>query len=215
MGGARVLHTLARFPEETKFIKAGIAFNTPVTTDFSPERYNHYRPAYLKNLAKEFIKIKKDTLYWQQAYQWMVETDSIATAEHSKKWNSYVDNAYPPVKRKIGLGMILKTVFARPYNPVKYLSNKDNKLIADKLWYAEKEQWERGNQTTLWEILPEVNHPILLITGRFDAIAVPEELKDAQKLLKNSELVILPNCGHQSYLTQAKLFNETIVNFLK
>ncbi len=38
-GGRWVLKTLANFQYETKFIKAGIAFNTPITTDFSEKRY--------------------------------------------------------------------------------------------------------------------------------------------------------------------------------
>lgn len=214
MGGVDILKCLATFPEETSFIKSGIVFNTPITSDFSPERYKHYRPLYLKNIAKEFIEQGKDLNYWQEAYNWMSETDSISSIEDSRKWNDYVDNAYKITKRKIGLGMILKTIFAKPYNPIKYLNNKDNKFVADRLWYAEKELWETENQTTMWDILPKIKHPILLLTGRFDAIAVPEEQKDAHKLIKNSELVIIPDCTHESYIVQPKLFNKAILDYI-
>jgi pimeloyl-ACP methyl ester carboxylesterase len=214
-GGAKVLQCLATFPTETSFIQSGIAFNAPITTDFSPKRYNFYRPLYLKNIAREFIDQKIDTLYWQEAYDWMSTTDSISTLEDSKKWNAYVDKAYSPVKRKIGVGMVFRTVFARPYNPIKYLNNKDNKFIADKLWYAEKERWDNGQQTTLWELLPNVKHKVLLITGRFDPIAVPEEMEDAHKLLKSSELIIIPNATHESYLMQPEEFNRAVLSFLK
>jgi pimeloyl-ACP methyl ester carboxylesterase len=213
-GGVDVLRCLATFPEETAFIKSGIVFNTPMTTDFSPERYNYYRPLYLKNIAKEFIEQGRDINYWQEAYDWMSKTDSITTIEASRKWNAYVDHAFKPVKRKIGLGMVLKTIFSRPYNPIKYLNNKDNKFVSDKLWYAEKALWDTDKQTTMWELLPKIKHPVLLLTGRFDPIAVPEEQKDAHKLIQDSELVIIPDCTHESYIVQPELFHTTILNYI-
>lgn len=215
MGGVDVLRCLSTFPKETSFIKSGIVFNTPITSDFSPERYNYYRPLYLKNLSKEFIKQRKDTVYWQEAYDWMSKTDSIATIKDSRKWNAYVDSAFKIKKRKIGLGMVLKTIFSRPYNPIKYLNNKDNKFVADRLWYAEKELWDAGKQVPMWEILPKIKRPILLLTGRFDAIAVPEEQKEAHRLIENSKLVVIPNCTHESYLVQPELFNSAVISFLK
>jgi pimeloyl-ACP methyl ester carboxylesterase len=213
-GGVKVLECLANYPEETSFIKSGIVFNAPMTTDFLPKRYNYYRPLYLKNLAKEFIEQNKDKVFWQEAYDWMEQKDSISTIEDSRKCNYYVDSALEVKKRKVGIGMVFNTIFARPYNPIKYLNNKDNKLISDKLWFAEKALWDAGKQTTLWELLSKIERPILLLTGRYDAIAVPEEQIEADKLLKDSRLVILPNCTHESFLAQPKLFNESILCFL-
>lgn len=213
-GGVEVLKSFAAFPEKTLFIKSGIVFNAPVTSDFSPERYIRYRPLYLKNLAREFISQGKDTAYWEKARKWIVKTGSIATIEDSKQWNAYVDSAFQPVKRKIGLGMILKTIFARPYNPIGYLNNRDNKFVSDKLWNAEKERWNTGKQTVMWDVLPKIKHPVLLLTGRFDAVAVPEEQMDAHKLIENSQLVIIPDCTHESYIVQPERFNETILNYL-
>lgn len=214
-GGRKVLECLAYFPEKTSFINAGIAFNTPITTDFSPKRYNHYRPLYLKNLAQEFIAKGKNSGYWKEAYEWMVQTGSLSTREASKQWNAYVDSAYPSSKRKIGLGMVFKTIFARPYNPIKYLNNKDNQFIGDRLWYAQKDLWDTKQQTTMSELLPNIQQPVLLMTGRYDAIATPEEQEDAHKLIKNSELVIISDCTHESFLDQPKLFKEALLNYLK
>lgn len=213
-GGVKVLECLAKFPKETSLIKAGIAFNAPITTDFSPKRYNYYRPLYLKNLANEFIEQDNNKVYWQEAYDWIVQTDSITTIEASRKWNEYVDKAYQPIKRKTSLGMIFKVIFSRPYNPIKYLNNNDNKFVSDKLWYAEKALWDAGKQTELWDLLPKIKHPILLITGRYDAIAIPEEQEDANNLIENSELVIIPDCTHESYIVKADLFNKTVLSFL-
>jgi len=214
LGGKDVLKCLAKFPQEAAFIKAGIVCNAPITSDFSPERYNHYRPLYLKNLAKEFIDKEENTQLWQEAYDWMVQTDSISTPEASKKWNTYVDKAYEPTKRKIGLGMVMKVIFARPYNPIKYLNQKDNKFVSDRLWYAERARWESQTQVPLWEVLPNIQHPVVLLTGRYDPIAVPEEQEAAQKLIPNAKLVVFPNCHHESFLDQPQLFNTTILDYL-
>ncbi len=206
-GGQEVLDCLAAFPEKTRFIKAGMVLNAPVTTDFSRMRYTYYRPLYLKNLAKEFIVKEKDTAYWQQAWDWITQTDSIHNAETSRQWNAYVDRAYTPTKRKISIGMVVKVLFSRPYNPVSYFNNKDNQRVADKLWEADRNLDRFKN-------IAHIQHPVLLLTGRFDDIAVPEELEEAQHLIPKATLTVLPNCGHESFLDQPEACNQAILTFL-
>ena len=206
-GGGFVYHCLSEFNKTTSPIEGGIVVNTPITTDYSPERYNYYRPQYLKNLTLEFINQGIDTAKWQEAYDWIEETDSICTPEDSKKWNSYVDNAFVPTKRKISFGMVTKVLFSKPYNPFKYLSRKDNKLVSDLIWTDQK-------HISFFECLPKINVPVLAITGRFDDIAGPEEMQKTKDLLKESKIIILPNAGHESFLDQAELFNEAILEFI-
>ncbi len=145
----------------------------------------------------------------------MNATGSISTAEDSRLWNGYVDQAFEPAKRKIGLGMVMKTIFARPYNPISYLNNKDNKLVGDKLWYAEKARWDNGEETPLWKLLPKINKPILLLSGQYDAIATPKEQQDAVELIPNAKLVIIPDCAHESFLGQPEKFQQTISHFIQ
>lgn len=214
MGGVQVLDCLATFSNETSFIASGIVFNAPITTDFSPERYNYYRPLYLKNLAKEFIEKDSSKVFWKEACRWMEEKDSIITIEDSKRWNAYVDKAYEPTERRIGLGMVLKVIFSRPYNPIKYLNNRDNKFVSDKLWYAEKKRWDTNKNADRWVLLSKIKLPILLLTGRYDPIAVPEEMIEANNRIENSTLVILRDAGHQSFLDQPDLFNGAVLDYL-
>ena len=65
-GGGFVYHCLSEFSDSPSPIEGGIILNTPITTDYSPERYNYYRPLYLKNLAQEFISKDLDTKKWQE-----------------------------------------------------------------------------------------------------------------------------------------------------
>ena len=206
-GGALVLHTLKNFVEEADFITGGIALNAPITTGYSEERYIHYRPLYLKNLAQEFIESGQETEFWQEAYDWMVETDSIHSAETSRQWNYYVDHAFTPAKRKISFGMISKVIFSKPYNPVRYLYKKDEDLVGDLLWQDEEHQ-------STFEQLDQIKLPVLLLTGRFDSIGTPEEQEEAHRLIPNSELAVLPNAAHESFLDNAQSFNETIIEFI-
>lgn len=206
-GGGMVYHCLAKFNQLTDLIEGGIILNSPITTDHTPIRYKHYRPLYLKNLAQEFIDKNIDKQKWQEAYDWIVEIDSITTREEVIKWNTYVDSAFESENRKATVGMALRVLFSRPYNPVKYLNFKDNSYVSKLIWQNQK-------KIDFFEVLPKINHSVLLVTGRFDDIAIPEEIRKAEELLKNSEAKVLQNAGHQSFLDQPKLFNQTILEFV-
>ena len=206
-GGGFVYHCLSEFNNTNNPIEGGIVLNTPVTTDYSKERYNYYRPLYLKNLALEFIDQGIDTQKWQEAFDWIEKTDSIDTPEASNKWNNYVDHAFESTKRKTSVKMAFKVLFSKPYNPIKYLNSKDNELVSDLIWKDQK-------QINFFERLPKINHPVLIITGRFDDLAGPEEIQKAGDLLKKSKVIILPNAGHQSFLDQPKLFDKAVIQFV-
>jgi len=206
-GGGFVYHCLSEFNNSSNAIEGGVVLNTPITTDYSRERYDYYRPLYLKNLAQEFIDKGIDTQKWQEAYDWIEEIDSIHTPEDSKKWNSYADSAFESIKRKTSFRMASRVLFSRPYNPIKYLNSKDNQLVSDFIWIDQK-------HINFFECLPKINHPMLIITGRFDDLAGPEEMQKAEELLKKSKVIILPSAGHESFLDQPKLFNESILQFV-
>ena len=207
-GGSDVLDCLAGYPQESALITAGIAMHAPITTDFSPERYTYYRPLYLKNLAREKISQEKDTIYWNTALQWMEKTDSIHDATSSRRWNNYVGHAYQSSERKITPGMLLKVIFSAPYNPLNYLYKKDERLVGDILWRADR-------HLNRWPLLPEITKPILLLSGRYDPIATIEEQEAAHELIPNSELIIIPNSKHWSFLDQPAAFHQAVLNFLK
>ncbi|WP_425389576.1 alpha/beta fold hydrolase [Ekhidna sp.] len=206
-GGYMVLHTLQYFADQSSFIDGAIAANTPITSDHSPERYQYYRPRYLKNLAAEKIANNKNGEFWQQELDWINSIDSITTREGAIRWNRTVEKAFTPTKRKLSPGMAVKVIFSRPYNPVRYLNRKDNELIDDLLWEDRKTHSDFDN-------LSAINENVLLITGRYDDVAPPEEMEEANQRIEHSELVILPDAAHESYLDQPNLFNEAILSFI-
>lgn len=206
-GGGFVYHCLSEFNNTTNLIEGGVVLNTPITTDYSTERYDYFRPLYLKNMALEFIDKGVDAQKWQGAYDWIVEIESIHTPEDSKKWNSYVESAFESIKRKTSFKMASRVLFSKPYNPIKYFNSKDNELVSDLIWIDQR-------HINFFECLPKIKHPMLIITGRFDDLAGPEEMQKAEELLKKSKVIILPDAGHESFLDQPKLFNEGILQFV-
>ncbi|NQZ78490.1 MAG: alpha/beta hydrolase [Ekhidna sp.] len=210
-GGMLVLYHLSMYNAlDNNPIEGAIMINTPFTTDSSPERYSQYRPQYLKNIAQDFIQKDINREKWQEALNWMTQTDSIHSLETSRTWNRYVDEAHAPQKRPIGPGMALRVVFSRPYCPFKILNNKDNDLVGDLLW-AQKQQI-RDKQFS--QQLSRINHRTLVITGQYDPIAVPEELVPIKSALSEAETLVLPNCGHEAYLDQPELLNDAILKFI-
>lgn len=157
-------------------------------------------------MSKEFIDKKVNTAQWQEAYDWMISTDSISTSEISRKWRSNVDRAFTPTKRKISLGMVFKVLFSRPYNPIKYLYRKDNDYVSDLFW--KQEEFETSFDSMV------IHYPVLLITGRYDDIAPPEEMAKAHQILPNSQLLVIPNAAHESFLDQPELFQAAVLEFL-
>lgn len=207
-GGYMVLHALQYFSNESGFLDGAIAINTPITSDHSPERYQYYRPLYLKILANEKIASNDNIDFWQQELDWISSIDSITTREGAIRWNRTVEQAFTPNKRRLTPGMAMKVIFSRPYNPIKYLNRKDNELIDDLLWEDRKD-------FPSFENLSSINENLLLITGRFDDVAPPEEMKQAHQLIENSQLIILPDAGHESFIDQPELFNKAIFKFIR
>lgn len=206
-GGRMVLEALSVFPEESSVFESAIIANTPMTTDFSPERNSTYRPLYLENLAQEKISLGEDIEFWEEASQWMDNRDSISTIEDLKKWRSLVNHAFEAERRKITLGMALRVIFSPPYNPISYFNRKDNDLVDDLLWEDER-ILSNGR-----EKFQKIRIPVLLLTGRFDDIARPEEVKVLGEQIFDSQFYCIPDAGHEAFLDQPELFKKLTIQF--
>ncbi len=59
-----------------------------------------------------------------------------------------------------------------------------------------------------------INIPTLIIVGELDKLTPPTMAMKIQKLIKKSELHIIPNAGHLTNIENPKLFNKLIYDFL-
>ena len=60
-----------------------------------------------------------------------------------------------------------------------------------------------------------IEAPILLVHGDRDATIPVERAARFQHLLRNAELFVLPNTGHNPPEEQPGLFNPTVLDFLR
>jgi pimeloyl-ACP methyl ester carboxylesterase len=58
--------------------------------------------------------------------------------------------------------------------------------------------------------LPEIRVPVLLVWGRDDRITSPEVGRRFHALIPDSELVVLPRCGHAPMLEQPHRFADVV-----
>lgn len=205
-GGYHAYHCLANNAADTIFTGA-IIISTPVTTDYDQRRYTKIRPQYLRELATEFIELGRNTAFWRDVLVWMNETDSIYSAETSRRWNSYVDRAFTPSRRRIMPWRALQAAFGWPYNPIKLLRHRDNDLVGDFIW-ADLENQD------FTQLLPMIKVPVLAIAGRYDDIASPNEQALADSLIPNCTVRIIPDCGHEPFLDQPDIFAKAISEFI-
>jgi pimeloyl-ACP methyl ester carboxylesterase len=65
------------------------------------------------------------------------------------------------------------------------------------------------------EVLSRLKTPTLLISGAADLIAPPPIARLLARNIPDSELVVLPECGHSAYWEQPTLFNAAVLDFLR
>ena len=64
------------------------------------------------------------------------------------------------------------------------------------------------------EILSDINIDTLIIAGDRDIVTPVFCSQYLNQHIKNSQLVIIPNCGHLSKIEQPKIFNDVLYKFL-
>jgi 2-succinyl-6-hydroxy-2,4-cyclohexadiene-1-carboxylate synthase len=70
-----------------------------------------------------------------------------------------------------------------------------------------------GSQPSLWERLPELSIPVLLLAGELDEkfVAINQEMA---AVIPQASLVILPGAGHIVHLEQPQPYREAVARFL-
>lgn len=198
-----------------------IALNAPVTTDKSSASLRwQFRREFLYNTALLEISRSKNIPEWNEVLNWLAITPVIQETNGSNKyelfdkWNSYVEKlvyAYYPEK-DLKLRDYFKAIFLSPYNPLPAYLGEDFNGGLGSMILNEEDKYQ------LVLKLNKINHQkILLLTGRYDDICVPEEMNYvySQITSPNKELQILDLCGHDSFIHQPTLFVTTIENFIR
>jgi len=70
------------------------------------------------------------------------------------------------------------------------------------------------NSWSVVDRLQDITAPVLLITGRHDVFAPPEEARRIAKRAPRSELVVLETGGHLAWLEEPEAFTATVADWL-
>lgn len=62
--------------------------------------------------------------------------------------------------------------------------------------------------------LPDMKQPTCLIWGKQDAVTPPEVANDFHKLLPDSDLFWIDNCGHAAMMEKPEEFNQILEAWL-
>ena len=202
---------LQRFNSQP-LVAGAIAMNAPFTTDNNDIQWT-FRRDYLQNIALDNIEQNLDISHWEEVMDWLQQHSQLNTPELRRQWNIYVYDWGKQFEVEVPItgGDFLKVLFASSYNPFPGL------LDFDKAESVSLKLFESMKGINLLESLDQIQAPILLITGRYDDIAPPEELEYGFERIgsDSKKLIVLPDAGHDSYLNQPEMFRQALDEFIK
>ena len=88
---------------------------------------------------------------------------------------------------------------------------KSNKDISDQ---ALLEGLDILEKVDLRSILSDINLPVLILHGEDDHLCPVEAGRYMHKKIGGSQIKVFPDCGHLPFLTQPKVFNQALEDFL-
>lgn len=80
-------------------------------------------------------------------------------------------------------------------------------------WLKNEVTW-RGMRTSYLDRLHELDMPVLLVHGEKDRLVPVEYAHQAHRRIPNSELIVLPDCGHWPQREYAPAFHRALFDFL-
>ena len=107
--------------------------------------------------------------------------------------------------------LLSENTFSKNFEMVKDLENEILKSNLNGTIAALKGMAERKDHTHL---LDQIKFPTLLVFGEDDKITDTSTAQNIQKLLPNSTLKIIEDCGHLSNLEKPEKFNKILIEFL-
>ncbi|MEZ4773285.1 MAG: alpha/beta hydrolase [Bacteroidia bacterium] len=219
-GGGLTLRYMVEYGR-TGIPKKYISLNGPVTTDINGEQLRwQFRREFLLNSANLEISRGNNVSRWNEVLQWLEETPVIEKLPGANpyqlmnQWNAYVEELIYSYygEKTIKFSEYLK-IFSSPYNPFPAYLRHDYKEggLGTRI-LAEEEAYQLINQ------LPTIDHQaLLLVTGRFDDICVPEELTYTFNQITSplKQIQIIDKAGHEIFTHQPEELYNLINQFIQ
>jgi len=74
-----------------------------------------------------------------------------------------------------------------------------------------------GRQPSLWQALPHIQQPLLLLVGALDSkfVSISQEMANTTESDRPLAINVLKNCGHNVHLEEPEQYAQIVTNFLK
>lgn len=112
------------------------------------------------------------------------------------------------IRSRIALAKFLKPML----KPI--LFNSVNVELAEAERRGMQEIFKRAVSFDETEFLPQIQVPTLLIWGEYDESVPLRIAEESHELIQNSQLVVIPDAGHNAHLEKPELFNGMVMRFL-
>lgn len=188
-----------------------ISVNGVATNDTDSIRWT-FRRSFLYNTAQIEIGKGNKLSEWNSVLGWLATKPVITTKEDKTQWNTYVEKLiysnYP--EKSVRFRDYLNVVFSSSYNPMPaYLNGK----VIDKLT---SNLFNDINSFGLINKLSGISKDVLLITGRYDDVCPPEEMKYIYDHISSGakQIKIIEGAGHECFNHQPNEFQALVRNYI-
>ncbi|WP_242241746.1 alpha/beta fold hydrolase [Bacillus cereus group sp. BfR-BA-01309] len=100
----------------------------------------------------------------------------------------------------------------------------DESLYSDEVWevfsnrskiHFDRLKVEGAVHTSLLQKIKEIQNPMLLIVGKYDAVTCEKQIEIFNKDARNGKYIAFEESGHSPHYEEADRFAETVIHFLK
>lgn len=170
-----------------------------------------FRRAYVEGIALERVDRNQEAEYWREVLDWLARHPVINTIELRAKLFEHMQKTQIEEEIRISAADVLNILLFSDNNFFPYyLTLKKRQRIINGLVDQER-QWDVIDE------IPRIDQPILLIGGEFDISVPPQELTWIYENIASEEksLTILPDAGHDHYISQPQLFYQAVAAFVE
>ena len=181
-----------------------------VATRLKDEEHWEIRKAFVRSVANENITNGVDEEYWTNALNWIAEHEEMSEIEERAELFQHMQKVAIEEAAEIEFKDVYNILLFSENNFFPYYLHLKKRQGAYNQLVDEERQWDIKSE------IPELKFPLLLIGGAYDISVPPQELEWVYEQVASTEkeLVILPDAGHDHYISQPELFANAVLTFL-
>ncbi|MCB0766592.1 MAG: alpha/beta hydrolase [Flavobacteriales bacterium] len=191
-------------------VKRYIASSGVGTRIVDPEHWE-FRRAYVATIAIHNVANGIDPGYWQEALDWLAQHPVVDTTPLRAKLYEYMLATAVEEEITVSIADVINILLLSDNNPFPYYLTLLQRQAFINHLVDEERAWD------IKAIIPLLQEDLLIIGGEFDVNVPPQELHWIHDTIAspNKRILILPNAGHDHYISQPELFAAAVLDFVR